>query len=134
MYRKIIKGTFLCMSVILFTMTIGYVVYISTLNILNRSTAPNSVQAVMSDAAPADEASAAPAAEPKEYYIAKLNGGDIEISLVYETSNSEPKEKFLYSFDVYRGGIPESDLADLSRGIILRSREELAAFEEDFGS
>ena len=133
MYRKIVKCTFLCMSVILFTMTVGYVVYISTLNMLNRGAALNSAEAVMSDTAPA-EATAAPAAEPSEYYIARLSGDDIEISLVYEAPGSEPKEKFLYSFDVYRGGIPKSDLSDLSRGIILRTREDLAAFEEDFGS
>ena len=117
MNNKLIKNTILCISVILFLTAVGCTAYYAAAGILPPKTA-----------APVSSAS------PIDYYIARLNGSNIEISLVHETPGEPPKEKYLYSFDVYRNGIPESDISDLTRGIIFKTREELASFEEDFGS
>lgn len=132
MYKKLIRNVILCVSVVFFTLTIGYVSYFSAIRLKgHNSDSPVSSAAVMSDAAPASAAPTLATQEP-EYYIAKLNGDLIEI---YQCGGeSENFKKFLYSFKVYRSGIPEEDLSNLTRGIILRSREDLASFEEDYNS
>ena len=134
MSDKFFKNILLCVSVIFFVTAVGCTAYIAAVNFMRRGSEPISAEAVISDTAPVAAATDAPSAGPTEYYIARLNGDDIGIYLAYQKPGEEPKEKFLYSFDVYRGGIPESDISDLTRGIILKDRESLASFEEDFGS
>ncbi len=132
MYKKLLRNAIMCISVVFFTLAIGYVSYFSAVRFFNRgSDSPVSSAAVMSDAAPVTSAPVSATPEP-EYYIAKLNGDSVEIYLC--GGGSENFKKFLYSFKVYRSGIPEEDLALLTRGIILRSREDLASFEEDYNS
>ncbi len=134
MSDKLFKNILLCVSVIFFVIAAGCTAYIAAVNFMGRNSEPNSAEAVISDAAPVTPEPAAPSSGPSEYYIARLNGDDICIYLVYQKPGEAAREKFLYSFDVYRGGIPESDISDLTRGIILKDRESLASFEEDFGS
>ncbi len=133
MNNKLIKNTILCISVILFLTAVGCTAYYAAAGILRKTAATETAEAVMADMPPKTAAPVS-SASPIDYYIARLNGSNIEISLVHETPGEPPKEKYLYSFDVYRNGIPESDISDLTRGIIFKTREELASFEEDFGS
>lgn len=136
MYKKIIKGIIICVSVVFFTIIICYITYLATLNLLNRTSSSNlnSAEAVISHTVPetADEPTASP--EPQIYYIAKLNGDKIEIYLCSASETAETPQKFLYSFKVYQAGIPDEDIANLTRGIIFKTQEELASFEEDFNS
>ena len=133
MNNKLIKNTILCISVILFLTAVGYTAYYATVRILQKTAMSETAEAVMADAAPQTSAPRS-SPSPRDYYIARLKGSNIEISLVHENPGEQPKEKYLYSFEVYRNGIPENDISDLTRGIIFRTREELASFEEDFGS
>ncbi len=136
MYKKIIKGIIICVSVAFFIVIICCVTYLATLNILNRAAAdnPNTAEAVASRAIPetAEESAASP--EPSIYYIAKLNGDKIEIYQCGGSETAETPQNLLYSFKVYRAGIPDEDISGLTRGIIFKTREELASFEEDFNS
>ena len=134
MSDKLFKNILVFVSVIFFATAVGSTAYIAAMKFMSRTPEPSSAEAVMSETAPEADAAPSPSADLNEYYIARLNGDDIGIYLVCQKNGEEPKEKFLYSFDVYRGGIPESDISDLTRGIILKDRESLASFEEDFGS
>ena len=133
MNNKLIKNNILCISVILFLTAVGCTAYYATVRILQKTTMSETAEAVISNTAP-ETAPPTSSVLPRDYYIARLKGSNIEISLVHESAGELPKEKYLYSFEVYRNGIPESDISDLTRGIIFRTREELASFEEDFGS
>ena len=48
--------------------------------------------------------------------------------------SAKAAEKFLYSFKVYASDIPDDDILNLTRGIIFKTKEELASFEEDYNS
>lgn len=136
MYKKLLKNIIICVSVVFFTLIIGYITYFAALNVINSSEKDiNSAEAVSSMTAPqGSEPSAKPTSEPQPYYLARLNGSSIEIYLCYDSDSIANNEKFLYSFKVYASDIPEEDINALSRGIILKTKEELASFEEDFNS
>ncbi len=60
-------------------------------------------------------------------YIAKFENDDISI---YMSDGTE--EIFLYSLDIYTKDLPVEDIIRLKEGIVLETKEALAAFEEDF--
>ena len=141
MYKKIVKGVLVCVSVVFFALVIGYVTYFTTMNLISRSMlggdeSGNTVQAVLSDTVPDDsEPSQSPAADTNQvYYIAKLNGSKVEIYSCGGSSEPPDNEQFLYSFSVYVPDIPYEDVGILRQGIRLNTKEELASFEEDFNS
>lgn len=70
----------------------------------------------------------------EQYYLARLNGNSIEIYLCNNADSTKEAEKFLYSFKVYASDIPDDDILNLTRGIIFKTKEELASFEEDYNS
>lgn len=135
MYRKLLKGVIVSVSVVFFTLMLGYMTYFATLNVINRSAVENinSAEAVSSQAVPIEE-------EPEQspeiilYYLARLNGDNIEIYLCSDNTQASNSQKYLYSFKVYPSDIPDEDILNLSRGIVLRSKEELTSFEEDYNS
>lgn len=63
------------------------------------------------------------------YYLARLENDDIAIYMV--TPNDA---KFLYRLDIYTGNFPAEELLRLKEGVVLRNRQELAVFEEDYTS
>lgn len=63
------------------------------------------------------------------HYLARLENQDIAIYMVTEND-----VKFLYHLDIYAGNFPAEELLRLKEGIVLRNRQELAAFEEDYTS
>lgn len=136
MYKKIVKGVILGVSVVFFTLMVGYITYLATLNMINRSSSDyNSAEAVSSNVTPSDSdlvPSSSPA--PETYYLARLNGENIEIYLCSNSETLNNNQKFLYSFKVYPSDIPDEDVLALTRGIIFRTKEELASFEEDYNS
>lgn len=64
-----------------------------------------------------------------DYYIAKLEGEQIAIYI-----SAEGKEAFLYSLDIRTGDLTEEDISQLTQGMILKTRQDLVSFEEDFTS
>lgn len=146
MYKKIVKGVLVCVSVVFFALVIGYVTYFTTVNFISRSMlggdeSGNTAEAVLSDTVPKDdELSPTPANASGTYYLAKLNGDKIEIYSAGSSSNYENQSnqlnqgQFLYSFTVYVPDIPFDDATALKQGIRFNTKEELAAFEEDFNS
>ena len=65
----------------------------------------------------------------EEYYIVRENNGRIG---VFAFQNGETH--FLYNIDRLVRFLPETDQELLRQGVILRTREELTQFEEDFSS
>ncbi len=64
-----------------------------------------------------------------DYYLARLENNAIA---VYMVSNEEVS--FLYTLDVYTGNFPAEELIRLKEGVVLKNRQELASFEEDYTS
>ena len=137
MYKKLVKSIIICVSVVFFTLMIGYITYFATVNVINRSVTKNlnSAEAVASQTTPGMQ-EAIPSSTPgnEQYYLARLNGNSIEIYLCSNTDSAKAAEKFLYSFKVYALDIPDDDILNLTRGIIFKTKEELASFEEDYNS
>lgn len=64
-----------------------------------------------------------------QYYIARLENNDIAIYI-----SQDGKESFLYTLHIYTEDLPETDRTRLLEGVVLRTRQELASFEEDYNS
>ncbi len=64
-----------------------------------------------------------------EYYIARLENNNIAIY-----TSQDGRESFLYTLHIYTEDLPESDRTRLLEGVVLRTRQELASFEEDYNS
>ena len=67
--------------------------------------------------------------ETAEYYTVRLDG---DVLSVY--SGFGKGEEFMYTLDVRIEDISEDEESWLREGVVLNSRQELAAFEEDFAS
>lgn len=54
MYKKLVKSIIICVSVVFFTLMIGYITYFATVNVINRSVTKNlnSAEAVASQTTP----------------------------------------------------------------------------------
>ena len=65
----------------------------------------------------------------EEFYVARENDGRIGI---FRSRNGD--ETFLYNIDTHVRTLPEADQELLRNGVVLRTREELTMFEEDFSS
>lgn len=66
---------------------------------------------------------------PVDYYLAKLERRKV---VIYTVTEGEPT--FLYTLTADTTDFPAADLVRLQEGVILRTRQELASFEEDYGS
>ena len=66
---------------------------------------------------------------PAEFYIARLENENIAIYVSHKGN-----EAFLYSLDIHIGDLTETDVLQLTQGIVLKTRKDLASFEEDFTS
>lgn len=64
-----------------------------------------------------------------EHYLARLEGNDIAIYMVMDH-----QAEFLYRLEVYTGNFPAEEILRLQEGVVLRNRQELMAFEEDYTS
>lgn len=64
-----------------------------------------------------------------DYYIARLENEDIAIYI-----SNEGSEAFLYSLDIHAGDLSEADVLQLTEGVVLKTRNDLVSFEEDFTS
>lgn len=64
-----------------------------------------------------------------DYYIARLENEDIVIYI-----SNEGREAFLYSLDIHAGDLSEADVLQLTEGVVLKTRNDLVSFEEDFTS
>lgn len=62
-------------------------------------------------------------------YIARLEHDGISI-YTFE----DGRESFLYTLHIYTGDLPEADRTRLTQGVVLKTRQELASFEEDYNS
>jgi len=134
MYRKIIKGVLVSVSVVFFAVVVGYIAYSGAVSLISRSlsgsdTSSGAAQSVLSETEPEAAASPSPP-ESATYFLAKLGGDKIEIYSCDGTQN----EQFLYSFSVYVPDIPEGDAEALRRGIRFGTKEDLLKFEEDFAN
>lgn len=80
MYKKLVKSIIICVSVVFFTLMIGYITYFATVNVINRSVTKNlnSAEAVASQTTPGMQ-EAIPSSTPgnEQYYLARLNGNSI---------------------------------------------------------
>ncbi len=128
--KKVFKG--LTMGIIVFAAAIlvGYLAYTATYRyqtekIQERMLAEGFVSA-------ASQGNGVPVAGETlqvEYYLAKLENNDIAIYMV-----AEDEVEFLYRLDIYTGNFPAEELLRLKEGVMLKNRQELAAFEEDYTS
>ncbi len=64
-----------------------------------------------------------------EHYLARLEGDDIAIYMVMNQ-----QAEFMYQLEVFTGNFPAEEILRLQNGIVLRNRQELMAFEEDYTS
>ncbi len=132
MAKKLFKS--LTMGVVVFAAAIflGYLAYTVTYRYQTKK-----IREAMT---PEDFVSAAPAyreTNPEatgetlyvEYYLARLENNTIAVYMV-----SKEEVSFLYHLDVYTGNFPAAELLRLKEGVILKNRQELASFEEDYTS
>ena len=116
---------------------IGYITYFATVNVINRSVTKNlnSAEAVASKQTPGMR-EAIPSSTPEMSSI--ISHALMETALKYICAviqiQQKAAEKILYSFKVYASDIPDDDILNLTRGIIFKTKEELASFEEDYNS
>lgn len=124
----------LMLGIIVFSVAVfaGYLSYIAAYRIQTNRLSQTLLPPDRAEAAPVSRP-AQPLPEsrvtPVDYYIARFENNDISI---YTFFNG--KEAFLYSLDIYAGDLPAEDLLRLREGVILHTKQELAAFEEDFTS
>lgn len=64
-----------------------------------------------------------------DYYLAILEGDTVSLYACSENS-----EEFLYAIDIPINEISQEELTRLKNGIVLKDKEALASFEEDFTS
>lgn len=128
--KKIFKSLSVGLIVFMAAILCGYISYFITLRyqteLLGDLASKDKVSAaVNSGALPLSENEAVPV----DYYIARLEDNKI---FIYVSSNG--KEAFLYSMDIFEADFPKEDIEKLRHGVILKTRQELTSFEEDFTS
>ncbi|MEG2669359.1 MAG: hypothetical protein RR957_02750, partial [Oscillospiraceae bacterium] len=64
-----------------------------------------------------------------DHYLARLDG---DVVSVYICGNFG--EEFLYNLDVYLNDLPKGDIEKLKAGVVLKTKQELTSFEEDYTS
>lgn len=130
MVKKLFKSLSVGLIVFMAAILCGYISYVITLRYQTE---------LLSDIAKKDNVSAAanmstlPLSESEpilvDYYIARLEDNKLSI---YISSNQ--KEAFLYSLDIYEADFPKEDIERLRNGVILKTKQDLTSFEEDFTS
>ncbi len=130
MVKKIFKSLSVGLIVFMAAILCGYISYVITLRYQTE---------LLTDMAEKDKVSAAanlsalPLSETEpilvDYYIARLEDNKINIYI-----SSDQKEAFLYSLDIYEADFPKEDMEKLRNGVILKNKQELTSFEEDFTS
>ena len=132
MAKKIFRS--LMLGIIVFSVAIlaGYLSYVVTYHYQTEKLAETVMPQDVAEAAPVYQ-NAQPLQDSQvtavDHYVARFENNDISI---YTSSGG--KESFLYSLDVYAGDLPAEDMVRLREGIILKTKQELASFEEDFTS
>ena len=132
MVKKLFKS--LSMGVIVFGIAIlvGYLAYVITYRYQVQNLQETMGNRGLVDATPVYQDSQPIEADQitvVDYYLARFENDDITIYMVY---NNE--ESFLYTLDVYAGNLPAEDMLKLKEGVVLKNRQELASFEEDYTS
>lgn len=127
MTKKLIRSIMIGFCVFAATVIIAYFTCMATYRI-------SAQRAAKALAASEPTVSAEPSnlstAEPSlSYYIARLDGRNLS---VYSCTSG--KEEFLYTLDARIEDISEQELTELKKGIILKDKQALASFEEDFTS
>ena len=132
MAKKIFRS--LALGIIVFAVAVlaGYLSYVITYRY--------QTQKVKESLAAQDTVAAAPVygeAQPLsedavllvDHYIARLENNNIAI---YTSSGG--KESFLYTLNIHPGDLTNEDMAQLTQGVILKDKQALTSFEEDFTS
>ncbi|MBO5364282.1 MAG: hypothetical protein J6A56_02300 [Clostridia bacterium] len=132
MAKKLFKSLTLGVVVFAAAILVGYLAYTATYQYQTEKIREAMTPEDFVSAAPAYR-EANPGAEGEtvwvDYYLARLENDNIAIYMV-----SEEDVSFLYTLDVYTGNFPAAELIRLKEGIVLKNRQELAAFEEDYTS
>lgn len=122
--KRLAVGVGVFIAVILFCIIVSKITYKNSLDKLN-SQLPPSNQAVSASANESTERKE----ENADCFYAKLEGENISIYSI-----SGDKNEFMYSLRIQVKDISEKELEELKKGIILKDRQALASFEEDFTS
>ena len=127
MAKKVLKSLTMGTVVFLTALLVGYLAYLATYHYQTEKLKESLDMAL---ATPASQ-EAVPTEEliRVDYYLARLENHQIAIYTV-----AEEEERFLYTLDVYTGNFPANELLRLREGIVLKNRQELASFEEDYTS
>ena len=127
MAKKVLKSLTLGAAVFLTALLAGYLAYLATYHYQTEKLKESMDMAL---ATPASQGTL-PGEEfiRVDYYLARLENHRIAIYTV-----AEEEERFLYALDVYTGNFPATELLRLQEGIVLKTRQELASFEEDYTS
>ncbi len=129
--KKVLKS--LTMGIVVFAVAImvGYFAYTATYRYQTQRIQEELMKEDVVSAAPVEVESKSSAGENLwvECYLARLENNDIAIYMV-----TEEKVEFLYRLDIYTGNFPAEELLRLKEGVILKNRQELASFEEDYTS
>lgn len=127
MFKKLIRGTILCLSVFTITVLtffISYkIAYKKSFGRISETFSPSGYYS-----SNATENSSHKIINP-DYFIARYNGTNLSVYAV-----SDGNEEFLYTLSVRIEDIAESELLELKKGITLSDKQALASFEEDFTS
>lgn len=134
MTKKFFRSLAIGIAVFAFSVLIMYLTYFFTIDYVTRRQM-DAVMPVDDTAAAAQEAAAE--SQPLEdsqvqdfdHYLARLEGNTVKIYICGSAG-----ESFLYNLNVYVNDIPQQDQEALRRGVILKNKQELTSFEEDYNS
>lgn len=126
MTKKLFRGLVLGITVFSLAVLAGYGSYVFTYRRHSKA-ADDIISGTASAETADDKAESVPATGDTEYYVARLENNDISIFLC-----KNGKEEFLYSLGINRRDLSEEDIIQLNNGIVLKDKQRLAVFEEDF--
>ncbi len=114
----------------IFTATL-IVAYI-TFTYANRITSERATEA-LSESLPISASATSPLSGGEvltaDYYLARCNENGLAVYAV-----NDETEEFLYTLDIRLEDISKTELDELKLGVILKDKQALASFEEDFTS
>ncbi len=123
MTKKFFRGLSICVAVFAISLLAMYLTYFFSSNYNEKIKSENLVQETTVDAKPINNT------EEADHYLARLEGNTIKIYMCRDGG-----ELFLYNLNTYVNDLQRKDAEALKKGVILKDKKELTAFEEDYNS
>lgn len=130
MSKKLVRSAMIGFCVFVLAVAIAYFVCTAAYRMSAEKTSNTPMpieQTVEAEAEP--ETMGIRTAGEASYYIARFDGENLSVYACADGS-----EEFMYTLDVRIEDVAQSELEQLKDGIVLRDKQALASFEEDFTS